>query len=105
MEQQLYFVLGLGAPVVAALFSFFLIRRINSYSPGTEVMQRIAGLIRAGAMAFLRTEYTVLAGFVGVMFVILWLFLPQNSLMVGVSFLVGAILSASAGWVDCAGKI
>ena len=99
MEQQLYFVLGLGAPVVAALFSFFLIRRINSYSPGTEVMQRIAGLIRSGAMAFLKTEYTVLAGFVGVMFVILWLFLPQNSLMVGVSFLVGAILSASAGWV------
>ena len=99
MEQQLYFVLGLGAPVVAALFSFFLIRRINSYSPGTEVMQRIAGLIRSGAMAFLKTEYTVLAGFVGVMFVILWLFLPQNSLMVGVSFLVGAVLSASAGWV------
>ncbi len=99
MEQQLYFVLGLGAPIVAALFSVFLIRRINSYDPGTEVMQRIAGLIRTGAMAFLKTEYTVLAGFVGVMFIILVLFLPQNSLMIGVSFLVGAILSACAGWI------
>ena len=99
MEQQLYFVLGLGAPIVAALFSVFLIRRINRHDPGTEVMQRIAGLIRTGAMAFLKTEYTVLAGFVGVMFIILVFFLPQNSLMIGVSFLVGAILSACAGWV------
>ena len=99
MEQQLYFVLGLGAPIVAALFSVFLIRRINRHDPGTEVMQRIAGLIRTGAMAFLKTEYTVLAGFVGVMFIILVFLLPQNSLMIGVSFLVGAILSACAGWV------
>ena len=99
MNQQLYFVLGLGAPAVAALFSVYLIRRINSCDPGTEVMQRIAALIRAGAMAFLKAEYTVLAGFVGVMFLILVLFLPENAFLTGVSFLVGALLSALAGWV------
>ena len=99
MEQQLYFVLGWGAPVAAALFAMFLIRSINRYDPGTEAMQRIAGLIRAGAMAFLRTEYTVLAGFVALMFVVLVLFLPANAFLTGVSFLVGAALSASAGWV------
>ena len=97
--EQLYFVLGVGAPIVAALFSVFLIRSINSQDPGTEVMQRIAGLIRSGAMAFLKTEYSVLAGFVGLMFVILVLFLPQNAFLIGVSFLVGAVLSACAGWV------
>ena len=99
MEQQLYFVLGWGAPFLAAVFAFFLIRKINKCDPGTEVMQRIAALIRSGAMAFLRTEYTVLAAFVGLMFVILVLFLPENALLTGVSFLIGSSLSAIAGWV------
>ena len=99
MEQQLYFVLGWGAPVAAALFALFLIRKINSHDPGTEQMQRIAGLIRAGAMAFLRTEYSVLAGFVAVMFLVLVLFLPGNALLTGISFLGGATLSATAGWI------
>ena len=99
MEQQLYFVLGWGAPVAAALFAMFLIRSINRRDPGTESMQRIAALIRSGAMAFLRTEYTVLAGFVALMFVVLVLFLPANAFLTGVSFLVGAALSATAGWI------
>ncbi len=99
MDQQLYFLLGWGAPIVGALFSIYLIRSINSKDPGTEVMQRIAGLIRAGAMAFLKTEYTVLAGFVSVMFLVLVFFLPENALLTGVSFLVGASLSALAGWI------
>ena len=99
MEQQLYFVLGWGAPAAAAIFALFLIRTINNHDPGTEVMQRIAALIRSGAMAFLRTEYTVLAGFVGLMFVILVLFLPENALLTGVSFLIGSSLSAVAGWI------
>ena len=98
MEQQLFFVFGWGAPVVAALFAVFLIRSINSRDPGTETMQRIAGLIRSGAMAFLRTEYTVLAVFVAAMFLVLVIFLDGGRL-IGLSFLVGAGLSASAGWV------
>ncbi|MDA1095943.1 MAG: sodium-translocating pyrophosphatase [Chloroflexi bacterium] len=99
MEQQLYFVLGWGAPLAAAIFAFVLVRRINSHDPGTELMQRIAALIRSGAMAFLRTEYTVLAGFVAVMFLVLIVFLPENAPLTGVSFLIGASLSAVAGWI------
>ena len=99
MEQQLYYVLGFGMPVVAAAFAFLLIGRINRLEPGTERMQRIAALIRSGAMAFLKTEYTVLAGFVGVMFLALVLLLPGNALLTGVAFLAGAVLSATAGWI------
>lgn len=98
MEQQLFFVFGWGAPVAAALFAVYLIRTINSHDPGTETMRRISALIRTGAMAFLRTEYTVLAGFVLVMFIVLILFLDGGQL-VGLSFLVGAGLSATAGWI------
>jgi K(+)-stimulated pyrophosphate-energized sodium pump len=96
MEQQLYFVLGWGAPIVSALFALFLIKQINGHSPGTEQMQRIAALIRSGAMAFLKTEYTVLFGFVVVMFVVLWAFVSG---LTAIAFLVGALLSASAGWI------
>jgi K(+)-stimulated pyrophosphate-energized sodium pump len=99
MEQQLYYVLGFGMPVAAAAFAFLLINRINGHEPGTERMQRIAALIRSGAMAFLKTEYTVLAAFVGVMFVVLVTLLPGNSLLTGIAFLVGAVLSATAGWI------
>ncbi len=99
MEQQLFFVLGWGAPIASALFALFLINKINRHSPGTEQMQRIAALIRSGAMAFLKTEYSVLAGFVTVMFIVLVLFLPGNALLTGIAFLIGALLSASAGWI------
>ena len=99
MEQQLYYVLGFGMPVAAAAFAFLLINRINGHEPGTERMQRIAALIRSGAMAFLKTEYTVLAGFVGVMFVLLVTLLPGDALLTGIAFLAGAVLSATAGWI------
>jgi len=99
MERQLYFWLGLGAPVGAAVFALFLIRAIHQKDPGTDQMQRIAALIRRGAMAFLRTEYSVLSGFVALMFVVLSLFLPRSPVLTGVSFLVGATLSALAGWI------
>ena len=99
MDNSLYVLLGVGAPLAAALFALSLIRTINAHDAGSERMQQIAALIRRGAMAFLRTEYTVLAGFVVVMFGVLVLFLPGDSFFVGVSFLVGALLSATAGWV------
>ena len=99
MEQQLYYVLGFGAPAAAAAFAFFLINRINGHEPGDERMRRIAALIRSGAMAFLKTEYTVLAAFVGVMFLVLVTLLPGDSLLTGAAFLAGAALSATAGWI------
>ena len=99
MDNSLYVLLGVGAPVAAALFALSLIRAINACDPGSERMQQIAALIRRGAMAFLKTEYSVLALFVVVMFGVLVLFLPGDSLLVGVSFLVGAFLSATAGWI------
>ena len=99
MDLQLFLIFGFGAPLAAALSAGLLIRSINRHDPGNERMQRIAALIRKGAMAFLRIEYSVLAGFVVVMFVILVVFLPRSGVATGVSFLAGAILSASAGWI------
>ena len=99
MGQTLFQVFGIGAPVCAAIFAFLLIQSINKRDAGTDRMQSIAALIRSGAMAFLRVEYSVLAVFVGVMFLILAVFLPRSAVTTAAAFLVGAVLSASAGWV------
>jgi K(+)-stimulated pyrophosphate-energized sodium pump len=99
MERDLFYSLGIGGPIAAGLFAFFLIRVIAKKDAGTERMQRIAALVRAGAMAFLRVEYSVLAGFVALMFLILTFSLPGNGLQTAVSFVVGASLSALAGWI------
>jgi K(+)-stimulated pyrophosphate-energized sodium pump len=99
MERQLFFVLGFGAPVLAAAVAFLFIRSIARQSPGNEKMVRIAALIRAGAMAFLRVEYSVLAVFVAIMMVLLAVFLPVHGMGTAISFVVGAVLSAFAGWI------
>jgi len=99
MERDLFYSFGLGGPIAAGIFAFILIRVIAGKDAGTERMQRIAALVRAGAMAFLRVEYSVLAGFVALMFLILTFSLPGNGLQTAVSFLVGATLSALAGWI------
>jgi K(+)-stimulated pyrophosphate-energized sodium pump len=99
MERQLFYGMGLGAPIVAALFAYFLVRAINSQDAGDERMRRIAALIRAGAMAFLRVEYSVLAGFVVIMAALLAIFLPAHGPASALSFVVGATLSAVAGWI------
>ena len=99
MPEKLFWVLGLGAPALAALFAWLLVRQIDRAEAGTEKMRRIAAQIRSGAMAFLRVEYTALAAFVAAMFIVLTLFLPQGGLYIASSFLLGAVSSAAAGWI------
>ena len=96
---QLLIGFGLGAPIVAGIFAFVLVRTIAAQDPGTEQMRRIAALIRAGAMAFLKVEYTVLGVFVMAMMALLALFLPAHGPGTAIAFLTGATLSALAGFI------
>ena len=81
-------VLGL---VVAVYFYF----RVKSQPTGTDLMNKIAGYIAEGAMAFLQAQYRVLAVYVVVVFALLsW----QFGLIAGVCFFLGAILSLLAGF-------
>ena len=82
-------VLGLG---VALAFYFYIKRQ----SPGTEIMRDLADQIEAGAMAFLKREYSVLAIFVLVVGALLWLAIgPWTAL----AFLFGALCSMLAGFI------
>lgn len=62
-------------------------------------MQRIAATIRAGAMAFLRVEYSTVFVFVALMFVAILFLLPELPVPTAFSFVAGAGCSALAGWI------
>jgi K(+)-stimulated pyrophosphate-energized sodium pump len=82
-------VLGLA---IAAMLYF----RVRALPEGNETMQRIAGYIREGSMAFLTAEYKVLAVYAAVVFVAI---AGALSPMAGAWFLVGAFLSLLAGFI------
>ncbi len=99
MEQLVY--VAPGAAVFGLAFGLYKAQRTAAADPGDENMQDIAGRIQEGAMAFLRREYTVLAGFV---LVVALLLLASGFLsdaqhpIIALSFVVGAAASGVAGW-------
>ena len=87
--------------IVALLYTFWKSAWVSKQEVGTDKMARIAKNIADGAMAFLKAEYKVLAIFVAI--VTLLMALSGNnvgsSIMVGFSFLLGAICSGLAGFI------
>ncbi|WP_242866803.1 sodium-translocating pyrophosphatase [Abyssisolibacter fermentans] len=82
--------------VIALLFAAFKASSINKVNVGTDRMKEISTYIQEGAMAFLSREYKTLVIFVAALFVILGVAL--KSWPTAISFLVGAIFSALAGF-------
>ena len=78
--------------LVAALVVY---RYVVRQPDGTTVMGDIADQIHDGAMAFLRREYTVLAGFVAIVAVLLFLAIGQASAL---AYVAGAASSVLAGF-------
>jgi len=84
------------ASLVAILFVFFLIQHIKRSNSGTGKMLEISRAIREGAISYLKRQYST-AGIVAVLlFFVLWWAL---GLRTGIGFLIGAILSATAGFI------
>ena len=99
MDDAIYLVLASG--VIAMLFSFWKTSWINKQDQGTDRMIKIGKSIADGAMAFLKAEYRVLAIFVAIVACLL-AFASQvkgDSMLISVSFLVGASCSALAGFL------
>ena len=88
----------MAAPVVGVLALLFALYKANSIektSPGNDRMKEIASFIEEGAMAFLKREYKALSIFVVVLFVVLAVGINWQT---AVSFLLGAVFSALAGY-------
>ena len=97
LETYLYLTPAFGA--VALLFALSRARFVGRQDAGTDRMQEIAAAIREGAMAFLKREYSVLAVFALVVAALLFVAnLGTGNHLVGLSFLVGALCSALAGF-------
>jgi len=88
--------------VVALLFVFVKNMWVSKQEVGDDKMARIAKNIADGAMSFLKAEYKILAIFVIAVAVLLF-FKGSNEEgsngMVALSFVVGAICSALAGFI------
>jgi K(+)-stimulated pyrophosphate-energized sodium pump len=109
--------IALGAGVLALLFALVTTQRVLREDTGTDVMRSIAALIQEGAAAFLRREYTFLAGFVAIVTILIAVFvdydvtgkfaalgiveagqftgLPRTA----IAYVLGAFASATAGYV------
>ncbi|MBR5278082.1 MAG: sodium-translocating pyrophosphatase [Clostridia bacterium] len=94
------FTLVFGLLIVAALgglayaaYNFFSVKKLEE---GTERMQEIASAIRVGANAFITYEYKIVAIVAAIVAALLALIISWSS---AVAFIIGATMSASAGWV------
>ena len=100
MELLIKFLPAFG--VLALLFVLAKNSWVSKQEVGNEKMARIATNIADGAMSFLKAEYKILSIFVAAVAVLLF-FKGQaeagSNGMVAVSFIVGAICSALAGFI------
>jgi len=88
--------------VLALLFTWWKTQSINSIPEGSERMIKIARSIQEGAMAFLRAEYRILIIFVAAVAALLYWSGSNNDQshsLVALSFAVGALCSALAGFL------
>jgi len=106
MEMIIKFLPFFG--ILALAFVFWKNAWVAKQDAGEEKMKRIAKNIADGAMSFLKAEYKILSVFVFVVAILLYFKgesdinqegLHISSGMVAVSFIVGAICSALAGFI------
>ncbi len=98
----------------ALAFAGLRARDVMKEDEGNELMRSIAKSIQEGAAAFLKREYTFIAAFVIIVFFVLLIFIDYNVIgadaldrlrpdpdlpETAISYLIGAILSASAGYL------
>ena len=91
-----------AAGVLALIFAFIKASSVSKAEVGNEKMAIIAKNIADGAMAFLKREYTILAGFVVIVAIALGVAnagKAESSFLISLSFVVGAVASALAGYI------
>jgi K(+)-stimulated pyrophosphate-energized sodium pump len=90
------YVVIIACGVLALIYGLMTSRRVLAADAGTARMQEISGAIQEGARAYLNRQYTTIA-IVGIVVAIFLGF--TLGFLSAIGFLVGAILSACAGYV------
>src|SRR5215217_620411 len=92
MIDYIPFLLGIFGLAVA----YYIFRLVLKYPSGIGRVLEIADEIHRGAMTFIRREYTILAGFVVVVALCIWI--SDLGFYTSFTFVTGALCSAAAGW-------
>jgi len=85
-------VLGVAGLIIA----FIIYGMVKKWPGGEGKVAEIGHEIHLGAMVFIRREYSMLAMFSAVLLVLLYVSLGMGT---AIAFTVGAVCSASAGWI------
>ncbi len=93
-SNLLYVAIACG--IIAVLYGIFTSRQVLSLPPGNQRMIEVSAAIQEGAAAYLKRQYTTIAIVGIIVAVIIGIFLKPLS---AVAFLIGAILSGSAGFI------
>src|SRR2546423_2828361 len=86
----------IGCGLLSLVYGALTVRAVMASDAGTPRMQEIAAAIQEGAQAYLTRQYTTIAIAGAVIFVIVWALLGWP---VAIGFLIGAVLSGSAGFI------
>src|SRR5580658_2548822 len=98
MTTLFYLVPAFG--ILALLYTFVKSAWVTKQDAGNDRMKEIAQYIAEGAMAFLKSEYKVLAYFVIIAGLLLAVMgYSSSSWMIAVAFIIGAFFSALAGFI------
>ncbi len=103
-----YGLIAAGVSAVALLYALVLFFAVRRQDPGTAKMTEIATAVRVGANAFLRREYIVIAPVAIIIAVLIYVGIDiplKTGGVTAVGFLVGAALSALAGYIGMAATV
>ncbi len=84
------------AGIIGVLYSIWLIRSVLRLPAGDTKMREIAEAIAQGARAYIKREYITILPIGIVIALLLWYFLSKT---MALGFVVGAVLSAAAGYI------
>ena len=111
MDQNLILMMSIIIPIIGIIFAAFLSIQITKQDEGNKEVKFIGNAIKEGAMAFISKEYRVLSVVVIIVALIIGLLLDFDILdrqtltessslpKIAISYIVGAIGSAIAGFV------
>jgi K(+)-stimulated pyrophosphate-energized sodium pump len=98
--KYLFYLVPIGS-ILALLFAFIQARRVLGFSEGSDIMKKISASVRKGANAYLKRQYTGVAMFFAVMFVVLGIMAFAGLLtpFVPFAFITGGFFSGLSGFI------
>ncbi len=95
-------VIALVCAGCALIYGVVTSRWLLALSPGNQEMQDISRAVQVGAKAYLRRQYTIIAGVAVVLAIVLAIGLEAqdaNGILVAIGFLIGGTFSGAAGFI------